>query len=304
MEMVLIISRQILVMFIYMFIGYILFRRKLITLEGSRSLANLLLYVILPCAILKSFNMPRSLEKTEVLLVSFVLGLIALALAMAVSALIFRREPLNNFGAAFSNAGFMGIPLIEAAMGTEAVFYCASMIALLNVLQWTYGQAVISGKGQGHTCRNIVKNPLLISLLAGFAIYFLQIPVPSVVSSSINSISMMNAPAAMIILGVYLAQVRFSDIFTDVKLYLVSGVRLLLIPILTVIPLSLFYHRYHDICLALVIAASAPVGANVAVYAQKLEKNYTYAVKMVCLSTIISIVTLPVLVLAAEQIWK
>ena len=115
---------------------------------------------------------------------------------------------------------------------------------------------------------------------------------------------MMNAPAAMIILGVYLAQVRFSDIFTDVKLYLVSGVRLLLIPILTVIPLSLFYHRYHDICLALVIAASAPVGANVAVYAQKLEKNYTYAVKMVCLSTIISIVTLPVLVLAAEQIWK
>ncbi|BFK94681.1 AEC family transporter [Blautia producta] len=267
-------------------------------------MANLLLYVILPCAILKSFNMPRSLEKTEVLLVSFALGLIALVLAMAVSALIFRREPLNNFGAAFSNAGFMGIPLIEAAMGTEAVFYCASMIALLNVLQWTYGQAVISGKGQGHTCRNIVKNPLLISLLAGFAIYFLQIPVPSVVSSSINSISMMNAPAAMIILGVYLAQVRFSDIFTDVKLYLVSGVRLLLIPILTVIPLSLFYHRYHDICLALVIAASAPVGANVAVYAQKLEKNYTYAVKMVCLSTIISIVTLPVLVLAAEQIWK
>ena len=74
--------------------------------------------------------MPRSLEKTEVLLVSFALGLIALVLAMAVSALIFRREPLNNFGA----AGFMGIPLIEAAMGTEAVFYCASMIALLNVL--------------------------------------------------------------------------------------------------------------------------------------------------------------------------
>ena len=91
MEMVLIISRQILVMFIYMFIGYILFRRKLITLEGSRSLANLLLYVILPCAILKSFNMPRSLEKTEVLLVSFALGLIALVLAMAVSALIFRE---------------------------------------------------------------------------------------------------------------------------------------------------------------------------------------------------------------------
>ena len=300
MATVFIVLRQIVIMFLYMAIGGLLFQKGLITKEGSKSLANLLLYVVLPCVVVKSFCVARTPERTSGLLVSFLAALGILLLAMAVSHLLFKKNPIDDFGAAFSNAGFMGFPLVAAVQGSEAIFYAAGFVALLNALQWTYGQSLISGDPGYRSPKAILKNPLVLSLLLGILIFCFEIPVPAIASDLLAALAALNAPLAMVILGVYLAQTDPKTLFNDPHLYVVAAARLVLIPLLTIRVLKLLPAEYAAIATTLVIVAAAPIGSNVAVYAQKLGKDYAYAVRGVCLSTLLSAITMPLLMLFAN----
>lgn len=300
MATVFIVLRQIVIMFLYMAIGGLLFQKGLITKEGSKSLANLLLYVVLPCVVVKSFCVARTPERTSGLLVSFLAALGILLLAMAVSHLLFKKNPIDDFGAAFSNAGFMGFPLVAAVQGSEAIFYAAGFVALLNALQWTYGQSLISGDPGYRSPKAILKNPLMLSLLLGILIFCFEIPMPAIASDLLAALSALNAPLAMVILGVYLAQTDPKTLFNDPHLYVVAAARLVLIPLLTILVLKLLPAEYAAIATTLVIVAAAPIGSNVAVYAQKLGRDYAYAVRGVCLSTLLSVITMPLLMLFAN----
>lgn len=290
-----IVLRQTVLMFLYMGIGALLFHRRLITKEGSRSLANLLLYVVLPCVVVKSFCVDRADKSLTEFLVSLLAAAAVLLLAMAAAHLFFRRSPIDDFGAAFSNAGFMGFPLVAAVLGSDAIFYAAGYVALLNVMQWTYGQALISGDRSFLSSASVLKNPIVLSLVVGLILFLFQIPLPSLVTDALGTLAGLNTPLAMVILGVYLSQTDILTLFTDPHLYLVSAARLLLIPILTMIALRFLPEQYEVIATTLLIVAGAPIGSNVAVYAQKLGKDYAYAVRIVCLSTILSILTMPFL---------
>lgn len=300
MATVFIVLRQIVIMFVYMAIGGLLFQKGLITKEGSKSLANLLLYAVLPCVVVKSFCVARTPERMSGLLVSFLAAFGILLLAMAVSHLLFKKNPIDDFGAAFSNAGFMGFPLVAAVQGSEAIFYAAGFVALLNALQWTYGQSLISGDPGYRSPKAILKNPLVLSLLLGILIFCFEIPVPAIASDLLAALSALNAPLAMVILGVYLAQTDPKTLFNDPHLYVVAAARLVLIPLLTILVLKLLPAQYAAITTTLVIVAAAPIGSNVAVYAQKLGKDYAYAVRGVCLSTLLSAITMPLLMLFAN----
>ena len=147
------------------------------------------------------------------LAVSIAAGAGVLLLSMAVSWLFFRKDPMAQIGVAFSNAGFMGLPLVTAVLGGEAVFYAAGFVALLNALQWTYGQAKLSGDKKYIQLGAVLKNPLVLSLLGGVMIYFCRIPVPQILRTPMGAIAGMNAPLAMIVLGVYLARTDLKAIF-------------------------------------------------------------------------------------------
>lgn len=303
MEVTLIALKQTIIMFLLIASGYLLFKTEKITKEGSRDLAQTLLYFILPCMIIKSFWTEYSAEKTRALLIAFALSIVCLGLAMLTARILFRKRPIDQFGTAFSNAGFMGIPLIQAVLGNEAVIFSAPFIAVLNILQWTYGVYIMTGKKEAVSYKKILKNPILVGLVIGLLCYFFRITPPAIVSKTAEYISGMNAPVAMIILGVYLAQTDVLKLFTERILYWNSLVRLVLIPLATLAVLSLLPDSLQTAKYALLIVASAPVGSNVAVYAQLNGLDYTYACKTVCMSTLLSIISLPCIMLAANMVW-
>ena len=173
-------------------------------------------------------------------------------------------------------------------------------MALLNALQWTYGQSLISGDPSYRSPKAILKNPLVLSLLLGILIFCFELPVPAIASDLLAALAALNAPLAMVILGVYLAQTDARTLFNDPHLYVVAAARLVLIPLLTAWMLKLLPAQYAAITTTLVIVAAAPIGSNVAVYAQKLGKDYAYAVRGVCLSTLLSAITMPLLMLFAN----
>ena len=155
---------------------------------------------------IRSFQVEYSPEKARELLISIAVGALLLLAAMLIAHVLLRKNPIDDFGAAFSNAGFMGFPLITALLGGDAVFYAAGFVAMLNALQWTYGQYLLSGDRADLSLKKIFSSPLVLSLLLGLALFFLRIQLPPLIGSAVSSLSAMNAPLAMVILGVYLAQ--------------------------------------------------------------------------------------------------
>lgn len=304
MEAAIVLLRQLICMFIYMGIGYLLFQKKLITERGSKELSNLLLYVVLPAVIIHSYCTTRTPEKLSGLWLSFALSALLLVLSMAISMLVYgTRNRIVNIGVAFSNCGFMGIPLVQAVMGKEAVFFCSAFVAILLFLQWTYGVFIMTGDRRAVSTKTVVTNPILIATLIGVLIFLMQIPIPYVVDTALGAVGALNAPVAMVILGVYLAQTDVKSIFTDKTLYGSSVMRLVVIPLASVVLLCLLPETFNEMKMILLISASAPIGANVAIFAQKVGLDYTKAVKTVCLCTILSIISMPLLILLASSLW-
>lgn len=307
MEVVTLLISQIVIMFLYMIFGFVLFKGKKISKEGSANMATLLVWLIIPVVVVKSFCVEPTGERIIGLLLSIAAAIVAQALSMLVSHLFFRKRPIDNFAAAFSNAGFIGIPLVRATVGDEAVFYIAFFVAILNILQWVYGVAVITRKKMT-VSKSTLTHPLILGTVLGLVLFFtgLGAKLPAVVANTLSGISALNAPLAMLIMGVYLAQADMKTLWTDKHLYLLSLVRLVLIPMLTLAVLwgmqLLIPALNSTIVLALLIAAIAPVGANVAVYAQLHDKDYVYASKTVVISTLLSLVTMPLIVLLAQYL--
>lgn len=293
MELAAIIFRQILTMAVYMAAGYFLYKSGKITKEGSKNLATMLLWLIIPCVMLKSFCVEYSYGKLMQLVSSTLLAGFCLVLSLVIARLLYPRTPVDQFAAGYSNAGFMGIPLVTATFGQEAAFFLVGYVGFLNIFQWTLGTSLLRGEKVSLSWKQFV-NPFFIAPAIGIVLFVsgLGPRVPSVVQGAISGIAGLNGPIAMIVLGVYLAQTKLKELFVQPRLYVLSLVRLLLIPLITCACMVLLPGD-HSVKVTVLTAAAAPVGANVAVYSQLYDRDYTYACQTVAISTLLSIVTMP-----------
>lgn len=324
METVLTILEQIVTMAILAAVGYWMYTRGKISQEGSKALGNILIYLSLPCVIVKSFLVECTAERVTGFFVSALMAALTLAVSVLIARLVLGRHAIDNFAGSFSNPGFFGTPLIIASLGSGGVFYIAAFIAFLNLLQWTYGVSLLQASDQNGmlprrseakaTAKNnlagqaarlgkrLLTAPFMIAILIGAFFFFTGVSMPSVLVKCIDSIAGLNTPLAMFTIGIYMAQVNVPKMFRKPRLYLVSLVRMVLIPAATVGLLLLLPASMSELKLAVLIAAACPVGSNVAVYAQLHDRNYRYAVETVVMSTLFSVITLPLLVGLGETI--
>lgn len=300
-----ILVRQILQMFLLAGLGYLLFRGKKITAEGSKALANILIYLSLPAVIINGFLVDRTGEHLLGILWSGAAAAALLLLSILISRLFFRRDAIASFASSFSNPGFFGIPLIIAFLGQESVFYVACFIAFLNVGQWTYGVSILTGQPirQGFQLKKLIRAPFIIAILIGLFLFLTQLRPPQLLQSCLTTVAGLNTPLSMFTVGVYLAQADIPRMIRRRQLYLVAFSRLLLIPAVSLLLLALLPASLYSMKMALLLAISCPVGANVAVYAQLHGKDYAYAVETVVVSTLLSILSIPLVTMLAGFIW-
>lgn len=311
--MAVLLIKQVLIMFLLAGVGYICFRTKKITLEGSRNIGNILIYLSLPCVIINSFLVDFSNERLMGMLYSTLAAIGVVIVSIVISRLFFSKDAILNFASSFSNPGFFGIPLIVATINEGAVFYVATFIAIVNLLQWSYGVALLTDKNTSHqekgswkkyipSPKRIVKAPFLIALVIGMFFFVTQIEMPELIYKSIQYIVGLNTPLAMFTIGVYLAQTNPIQMFKKTKLYVLSLVRLIIIPLVSMIVLMLLPDGFEEMKIALLIVSACPTGSNVAVYAQLYDSDYGYAVETVILTTLLSIITIPVIVQLATSV--
>ncbi|MCR4855913.1 MAG: AEC family transporter [Erysipelotrichaceae bacterium] len=293
--------KQVFIMFVLMGIGFFAYKRGLISDEGSRDIGKILLNVAIPVVVISNFCIEKTAEKTVQFLQSMLLCLICMILSIVMAYLFYhKRDRIAEFSAAFSNAGFIGIPLVQATFGNEAVFFISVMIVLVSSLQWTFGVYTMTDDRSVMDLRKIISNPIVISVIIGVLIYASGVKMPLIVRDIFSLISAINTPLAMFVSGVYLAQSDLLKIMKQKDPYLVSLARLIVIPLVTVLVFRLIPFGSRQMKLAILLAAACPVGSNVAIFAQQYGKDYRKGVEYVCISTILSILSLPLLVMIAQ----
>ena len=300
--LILILLRQIAIMALLMAVGIYLSRKGFLSPQGTKDLGAILLRIIIPCVIVKSYITTYSRERLLELALSAGLALVAFILAMGIAYLVYgKRRRIENFSSAFCNAGFIGIPLAQAVIGDEGVFYMAASVALLNLFQWTYGVYIMTDRRDSISAKTIAKNPVVIAIVIGIALFLSRLPVPGIVTSTLGYIAGMNTPVAMILMGTYMAKLPWRKLL-DKRAYGCVLLRLVVIPAAVLAVFWALPISNQNVALAAYLAAATPVGANICVFAQQYDCDYEFSVVTVCLSTVLSIVTVPLMVSLAQMV--
>ena len=163
MEAVLTVISKVAVMLILIVVGYLVTKKGMLTERGASEITTLLIQIVTPCLIVNSFLTSEDSLSPGELLLSVGTSALAIALSIGLSLLFFRKEPegrkkVLRFAVSFSNAGFMGLPLVEGIVGSKGVMYGSFFIVVFNIFCWTYGYSMMSG-GQKMSLKVLLFNP-------------------------------------------------------------------------------------------------------------------------------------------------
>lgn len=300
MELALITGNQIVILFVLIFTGFLTYKMGLITLEGKKSISNLLLYIVSPSLILNTYQVDFNTEMFHGLLNALLLSFLVHIISFAVAFIFIRPQKnsdfaIERFAVIFSNAGYMGIPLIQALYGTEGTFYSTAYLTAFNIVMWTLGVIMMTGKTDIKTILNAFKSPSVIAVFIGISVYLLKIKLPSVIGQPISYIASMNTPVAMLLTGISIAGSPLGKMLRRKELYIISSLKLLLIPAVCLAVFCLLGVSSLS-SLVILITSACPSAAATTMFAIKYEKNEEIGAGSVIISTLLCIVTLPLFV--------
>lgn len=290
---------QALSLFIMIAVGFALYKAKRITDTGVAQMTDLLLYAVTPCVVINAFNRPFDPTTALSIAVFAAVSAAFLTLCIFIGMLFYRGGDPHSlavlrFAAVFSNCGFMGIPLAGAVCGEMGTLYASIFVVLFNLFQWTYGFAMMSGEKL--SLRKAVINPCVLGLLAGLPIFLLSVSVPSPVENAVSMLAALNSPLAMIVIGTHLAKTDLVSTISDKRCYPAAALRLILLPgvIMTAVIAMPWLDSYQKLTLAVMFGA--PVAASCALFSTKFSRDSELASRLVAMTTIFSMLTLPLLV--------
>lgn len=312
MELAGILTNQVVVMFLLLATGMILYKIGMITDEGNRQMAAVVLYVVAPLLILDTYSMEYDATITKNMLLGFLLSSISIIIGILISYALkwgSKKESFSTerFTVIFTNCGFMGIPLAEAVFGDIGVIYCTTYITMFNLFVWTYGLALMRGKStEKKSLKEKLKpflSPTMFCIAIGFLVYFLQIPMPKQLMSAVSYISSMNTPLAMIVSGIYIAQGDLLGAIRKGRVYIISAMKCLVVPFFMIF-VMLFLPFDEKLKTTILILSACPSGANSMLFANRFGGDTKTASNVFTVSTIASIACIPFMVMLSEWIGK
>ena len=300
----LIVLEQIAIMFLLMAVGYGMYRKSILDNVVTKKLSTLLNTFVGPCCIVEAFQREFELEMAGKLGVSFLAAAVILIISMIIANVVYPRElPDRRNCIVLTNNGFMAIPLLTAMFGPLGVFLGAGHIVAMVIVQWTYSAGQLD-RNYKFTLRKILTTHGVLASLFGIALFVSPVKLPDTVFSAVTMMADVNTPLAMLILGSYLAQIEWKEMFCNREIWKTTAYRMLLIPAITVavlLPLPLDEMTK----IVLMVAIAAPTGISSAMFAQMFDSDYLFATRVVGLTTLLSLGMLPgwIAVLSAALQW-
>lgn len=305
--MFLLIVSQLFKMLVILLVGIFCCRIGLVSTEGSRCISNLLLNIVNPCLIITVYQTDYDKTLVAGLLLSFAAALVSHFIAILISTAFIRKNSsaesgLERYAAVYSNCGFIGIPLIGSVLGNEGVFYLTAYMTVFNLLTWTHGLSLMKGNFRLRNLRDGLLSPMVLSTLLAMALFFIQFEIPDPLLDSMNYIADMNTPLAMMVAGFSVAHSNLKDICTNLSIYKVAALKLLAIPLAVLLFLS-FLPLDSTVAYTTLIASACPTATTITMMSILYNKNHAYASEIFSFTTVLSILTIPVVISAAELLF-
>lgn len=290
--------------FLLLALGYFLGRKQMISGSTRVQLTNLVMNVVLPAAIIRSFQMELTKEMLIQTLVVLVLSIVIQFFYVYLNKFIWRgvpdaKERMNlKYGTVVNNAGTMGMVIAEAAFGEEGLLFASVFMIPVRIMMWTYGLSLY-GKDRQKRRRELLKqvllHPCIVAIYIGIALMLLQsngILVPAFAQKTLNAVANCNTALIMIVIGTILSEVSLGDLF-DKWTIIYSIVRLIALPALLFVILKLLPIPALPVNVC-IIEAAMPAPSTMAMLAQKYDADPHFASKMIFVSTLGSLFTLPI----------
>ena len=302
-------AKQVGILYVLVAIGFIAEKTNVFSRDTAKKTNNLLFCIVTPFVIINSFlSMEYTAEKAKGLALAVLFAFLVQFSSLIVNIPFFNNLPPDDacvykFASIYGNVGYMALPLAGAILGEQGVFYCCAGLIAHNVMAFTHGVWLMnkSSGGKKFELKNIIINPGVISVIIGLPLFIFSVKLPDIIQTPIDYIASLNTPLAMLILGTYIANADLKTLFSVKEQYISALIKLILNP---AVMLILFKLLKIDpiIAASCTVSASAPSANNSVMFAAIYDKDTEKASKNVAFSDLISIITMPLMIAAAQTL--
>ena len=309
MHISILLMEQITELFLMIFMGYLIVKTGLVRDDDSKVLSKIILYLIVPCVIINAFQVDYTTDTVKGLLIAFAASVMTQVILLVVISVAGRLLHLNEVEVAsvyYSNSGNLIVPIVTFILGQEWVLYGCVFMSVQLVFLWTHCKKIISREAS-YDWKKIILNINMISIFIGVILFFTGIRLPEIIGNTLASVGTMIGPASMIVTGMLFAGMNLKQIFANKRVYFITFLRLIVVPLIALVLIKLsnlasFSADGNKIMLIVFLAIITPSASTVTQMCQVYGNDSRYASAINVMTTLLSIITMPVMVMLFQMI--
>ncbi|MBQ3261505.1 AEC family transporter [Candidatus Saccharibacteria bacterium] len=283
-------------------LGFFLGKKQLVDEVTNKHLVNLLLSVFMPASLFSAFPVENSDSLLNLFFLGLLGGFIVMTILIIVSKLIFNESIFKRslakeaqFAFIFNNATFLGYPIISTTFGEQGIIpYCGFIIAF-NLALFSYGVWLFKRDSGEHFLRKTLLNPNILAVLLGMVVFLFHAELPNVLTSSVKYVASATTPLSLICIGYMLSSAQLKKIIKAWRLLIVSLIQLVLAPVITFFLLKLLGFP-EEIIIVCTLIQALPTATSLGLFAEKYGGKVEESSELVVVSTLCSVITLPLMV--------
>ena len=309
MNISILLMQQIVQLFLMIFMGYLIVKTGLVRDDDSKVLSKIILYLIVPCVIINAFQVDYTTDTVKGLLIAFAASVMTQVILLVVISVAGKLLHLNEVEVAsvyYSNSGNLIVPIVTFILGQEWVLYGCVFMSVQLVFLWTHCKKIISREAS-YDWKKIILNINMISIFIGVILFFTKIRLPEIIGNTLASVGTMIGPASMIVTGMLFAGMTLKQIFANKRVYFITFLRLIAVPLIALMLIKLsnlasFSADGNKIMLIVFLAIITPSASTVTQMCQVYGNDSRYASAINVMTTLLSIITMPVMVMLFQMI--
>lgn len=288
---------QMTILLLLMIVGFIGAKKNIFNEEVNKSISKILLQIGIPGLIISSVKNGTTLTGKELLNLLIIFSIFSIITGITSKIIvevchIKKNKALWQFMILFTNAGFMGLPAIQAILGNEAMLYGALFLLPLNCLMYGYGESLFR-KG-GFSFKKFMNGPMIASLIALILCIF-NIKLPYLIGQTCTYIGNITTPLSMMVIGAGLVKMDVKELL-DIKLWGFTLFKMVVLPVFYMFILS-FFPIDPLVESAMILIMCMPVASNSSVYANMYNEDVVLASKVIFMTSLACVVTIPIVFL-------
>ena len=309
MNISILLMQQIVQLFLMIFMGYLIVKTGLVRDDDSKVLSKIILYLIVPCVIINAFQVDYTTDTVKGLLIAFAASVMTQVILLVVISVAGKLLHLNEVEVAsvyYSNSGNLIVPIVTFILGQEWVLYGCVFMSVQLVFLWTHCKKIISREAS-YDWKKIILNINMLSIFIGVILFFTKIRLPEIIGNTLASVGTMIGPASMIVTGMLFAGMNLKQIFANKRVYFITFLRLIAVPLIALVLIKLsnlasFSADGNKIMLIVFLAIITPSASTVTQMCQVYGNDSRYASAINVMTTLLSIITMPVMVMLFQLI--